>query len=381
MFSLPRSITSRTLRAPCTAACCCSSFGCCCSSQSTSITRSTRRASIPAKSAKPTRAAAVSARSSEFTLATSKGAQKQVTRLAGGKTPAPTGAALASTLADRLFEPDAAALNELAQSNVVPVPESISARAREDVQAAEIQTAATFARLSGLCYLPQAELADALAEEGLTLVASGHTHFTRWYVADGVPRALTVPAGLMSMVEELLNVLCPFITTPADGKAPRKITFAGHSLGGSLATLLTCLVRMRLHTPAALLHCFSFGSPPVLALADGSTAHDIVKAVGLKPGSLRSFVLDNDPIPRTVLSFTLPWSPWQPGPHWWQLLWPSTQTAEEHEQQQQQQVRKLSKLHSGWETFHIKWNLQTSAKVHRLAAEDIEETLKMADES
>lgn len=99
---------------------------------------------------------------------------------AGGKTPAPTGAALASTLADRLFEPDAAALNELAQSNVVPVPESISARAREDVQAAEIQTAATFARLSGLCYLPQAELADALAEEGLTLVASGHTHFTRW---------------------------------------------------------------------------------------------------------------------------------------------------------------------------------------------------------
>lgn len=97
----------------------------------------------------------------------------------GKETLAPTGAALAGTLADRLFEPDAAALNQLPQSNVVPIPDSISARAREDVKATEIQTAATFARLSGLCYLPQAELADALAEEGLRLVASGHTHFTR----------------------------------------------------------------------------------------------------------------------------------------------------------------------------------------------------------
>ena len=56
---------------------------------------------------------------------------------------------------------------------------SLSAQG-DEVAAAEIQTAATFARLSGLCYLPQADLADALDKEGLRLVASGHTHFTRW---------------------------------------------------------------------------------------------------------------------------------------------------------------------------------------------------------
>ena len=79
------------------------------------------------------------------------------------------------------------------------------------------------------------------------------------------------------MVEELLKALCPFLAPPAKGQPPRKLTFAGHSLGGSLAQLLICLVRMRLHTPAKLLHCFSFGSPPALSLADGSTAHDIIK--------------------------------------------------------------------------------------------------------
>lgn len=34
-------------------------------------------------------------------------------------------------------------------------------------------------RRSGLCYLPSAALAEAVAREGLTLVAEGHTNFTR----------------------------------------------------------------------------------------------------------------------------------------------------------------------------------------------------------
>ena len=83
--------------------------------------------------------------------------------------------------------------------------------------------------------------------------------------------------GLLSMVEELLCVLFPFLD-PAQGPAPFKLTFAGHSLGGSLAALLCCLVHTRLHTPASQLRCFTFGSPPALSLASASGASDILQA-------------------------------------------------------------------------------------------------------
>ena len=78
------------------------------------------------------------------------------------------------------------------------------------------------------------------------------------------------------MVEELLQVLCPFLA-PQPGMPHIHLTFAGHSLGGALAAVLCCLVRMRLHVPASKLHSFSFGSPPVLSLASGSTASDILQ--------------------------------------------------------------------------------------------------------
>lgn len=71
-------------------------------------------------------------------------------------------------------------------------------------------------------------------------------------------------------------MLCPFLL-PQPGKPHVHLTFAGHSLGGALAALLCCLVRMRLHAPATKLHSFSFGSPPVLSLANGSTASDILQ--------------------------------------------------------------------------------------------------------
>ena len=42
-----------------------------------------------------------------------------------------------------------------------------------------IGTDASLRRRSGLCYLPSAALPEAVAREGLTLVAEGQTNFTR----------------------------------------------------------------------------------------------------------------------------------------------------------------------------------------------------------
>lgn len=81
---------------------------------------------------------------------------------------------------------------------------------------------------------------------------------------------------MISMVEELLQILTPFLA-PAKGDAPKHLSFTGHSLGGSLASLLCCLARTRLQAPASHLHSFAFGSPPVLSLAQSSNASDILQ--------------------------------------------------------------------------------------------------------
>ena len=68
---------------------------------------------------------------------------------------------------------------------MLPDAEDLPAQARTAndksvVPAEELSRAAVFARLSGLCYLPEAELEAALADEGLRLIAAGYTHFTRY---------------------------------------------------------------------------------------------------------------------------------------------------------------------------------------------------------
>jgi hypothetical protein len=45
------------------------------------------------------------------------------------------------------------------------------------------------AALSGLCYVPPAELSARLQHAGLELQAHGTTHFTRWFVARQAPAA------------------------------------------------------------------------------------------------------------------------------------------------------------------------------------------------
>lgn len=55
---------------------------------------------------------------------------------------------------------------------------------QKELTAAQLRHAAKMARLSGLCYRPTDQLSDSLDKEGLRLISSGQTHFTRWGVVE-----------------------------------------------------------------------------------------------------------------------------------------------------------------------------------------------------
>jgi pimeloyl-ACP methyl ester carboxylesterase len=111
------------------------------------------------------------------------------------------------------------------------------------------------------------------------------------------------------MAEELFEVLRPHM----EGQS--QLHLAGHSLGGSLATLVALTAHLRLggssssnsSTAAASHHqqqqqlgagglqvqCTTFGSPPVLALAAGAgeDGGSMLQALRMAPGSVRNYVL------------------------------------------------------------------------------------------
>lgn len=72
------------------------------------------------------------------------------------------------------------------------------------------------------------------------------------------------------MAEEVWEAVLPYIRgRPKDSR----LSFAGHSLGGSLALLLTVFTRQRLGiAPAGLLPTHLFGSPPVITLMAAEAA-------------------------------------------------------------------------------------------------------------
>ena len=73
------------------------------------------------------------------------------------------------------------------------------------------------------------------------------------------------------MAEELWRELSPHMVPDA------RLTLAGHSLGGSLAVLLTCMARLRLQLPGPQLRCMAFGSPPVLSLLTSTGCTDVLQ--------------------------------------------------------------------------------------------------------
>lgn len=134
----------------------------------------------------------------------------------------------------------------------------------------------------------------------------------------------------------------------------------GHSLGGAFALLMACMARLRFQVPPETISCYTFGAPPVMSVADKAVGKNVMQVpmtfqcmtlkatpcetsvkravgcalisvafgrmpsrrkppgvgrIGLKEfsgasaqvvdlprGSVKSFVLDNDPIPRAMLS-------------------------------------------------------------------------------
>ena len=228
----------------------------------------------------------------------------------------------------------------------------------------EYSKAALTARLSNYCY--KTNLKELLEADGYSLVYEKYTSVTRVYVCDrkigfdektkedvvertivargavwgddqNVDRirlsnqiskvwptqvAPNVPVGchtgVFEMTEEFFNELTPYINGPDVGKEVKKLTFCGHSLGGSIATILAVWTKLRLEVDCAKMNVnvHTYGSPNVLAL-DMSLLNKMEKeekekfrgypksaldAIGFEESALRAHVLSNDIVPRMWLS-------------------------------------------------------------------------------
>lgn len=84
-----------------------------------------------------------------------------------------------------------------------------------------------------------------------------------------------VDAGMAEMANELYKQLQPHIQRAKD--MGQTICFAGHSLGGALATLVFCLALLHQKLPPNQVQCATFGSPPVLAHRDGKNGDEILQ--------------------------------------------------------------------------------------------------------
>lgn len=80
-----------------------------------------------------------------------------------------------------------------------------------------------------------------------------------------------------------------------------RISHHRHSLGGALAVVVCALARLMAGTQDP--RCYTFGSPPVLThsslLPNNAAA---LQALGLPQHAMQHYVLDQDPVPRAMLS-------------------------------------------------------------------------------
>lgn len=125
--------------------------------------------------------------------------------------------------------------------------------------------------------------------------------------------ALVAHRGIAGILDEVWPSVAPHLTsvareaeeegTSAEGDRPMgAVSFAGHSLGGSLALLAAARMQLDLmRRTGALPWVYQFGAPPALAHKDGGGALPAAAAAGLDPHCTLSFVLDNDLVPRAFL--------------------------------------------------------------------------------
>lgn len=65
---------------------------------------------------------------------------------------------------------------------------------------------------------------------------------------------------------------------------------------------MTCKARIKLRLPGDLLRCYTFGAPGVMAHREGGGGDRVCRVMGLDPGRILCFCLDDDPVPRAMLA-------------------------------------------------------------------------------
>lgn len=78
------------------------------------------------------------------------------------------------------------------------------------------------------------------------------------------------------------------------GRAGLPITFAGHSLGGSLSKLMMAQAALQLRTacPPRAMSCYTYGSPAVLAHDRGGGCQKVPALLGVPQRQCANFVLE-----------------------------------------------------------------------------------------
>ena len=137
-----------------------------------------------------------------------------------------------------------------------------------------------------------------------------------WPTSEVIPNVIC-HTGVLEMVEDFWNELVPYLTKDLP-KECKKITYCGHSLGGSMAVLLACLAKLRLGIPDDIeTSVHTYGSPNILALDQTALMkmkkenndddnikypNSALEAIGFEESVLRAHVLSNDIVPRMWLS-------------------------------------------------------------------------------
>ena len=118
-----------------------------------------------------------------------------------------------------------------------------------------------------------------------------------------------VHRGVYEAALALYEQLLPYITPHLNANPSGRVQFVGHSLGGSIATLLMLMLYRRGAVPRSSLRpVYTFGAAAVFY--DGSFEADggggILATLGLPPGTVRNVLMHLDIVPR---SFSCDWSP------------------------------------------------------------------------
>jgi len=105
-----------------------------------------------------------------------------------------------------------------------------------------------------------------------------------------------VHRGIYETAKRLYDEVIPYIHAHVDAHNENaRIQFTGHSLGGSLAMLLSLMVGVRNAAPvSSLLPVYTFGSPCIMC-----GGNHLLAQLGLPCSHIRSIVMHIDIVPRT----------------------------------------------------------------------------------